>query len=89
MRGHNDAPNMPPPPPIEVAKQAEYDLGWEDCARFYGAEIKRLRDALEPFADIRYPDAFPDGAGFASRRNGAHVSYGDIKRARELLLSNV
>ena len=52
------------------------------------AELALLREALEPFADIRYPDAVPDGAGFASRRNGRHVSYGDIRRARELLRSN-
>jgi hypothetical protein len=50
-------------------------------------QVKRQRDellaALEPFADIRFPESvFPDGAGFASRRDGTHVSYGDIKAAR-------
>lgn len=58
---------------------------WHECNKV-AEEIKRLRTALEPFADIRYPENyFPDGAGFASRRNGGHVSYGDIKRAREVL----
>ena len=68
---------------IEKARQEE--MAKRDAAE---REAALLREALEPFADIRYPDAFPDGAGFASRRNGGHVRYGDIRRARELLRSN-
>ena len=68
---------------IEKVRQDE--MAKRDAAE---REVALLREALEPFADIRYPDAVPDGAGFASRRNGRHVSYGDIRRARELLRSN-
>lgn len=55
------------------------------------AENALLRQALEPFADIRAAgiDALPDSAGFAARTNGRHVTYGDIRKARELLRSNV
>ncbi len=53
-------------------------------------EVVNLRAALEPFADIRAAniDALPDSAGFAARSNGRHVTYGDIRAAREVLLSN-
>lgn len=51
-------------------------------------EIRKLRKLLEPFADIRYPEkTFPDWAGLMSRRNGTHVNYGDINRARAALQS--
>ena len=68
---------------IERARQEE--MAKRDAAE---REVALLREALEPFADIRFLDALPDGAGFAARRNGRHVSYGDIRRARELLRPN-
>ena len=68
---------------IDAARQKEMSM--RDAAEH---EVAVLREALEPFADISFYNSLPDGAGFASRRNGAHVSYGDIRRARELLRSN-
>ena len=35
----------------ELEKQAEYDLGWEDCSRHHEKEIKRLRDVLQRIAN--------------------------------------
>lgn len=70
---------------IEAARQEE--MSKRDAAE---RENTLLRAALAPFADIRAADseALPDGAGFAARTNGSHVTYGDIRRARELLRSN-
>ena len=70
---------------IEASRQEE--MSKRDAAE---REAAALRAALAPFADIRAADidALPDGAGFAARRNGTHVTYGDIRRARGLLRSN-